>query len=407
MFPAGLPRMKATYIFIGLLITFCIFFVTPVPGKQQLYDSTGRVISQVSDKVSDIKNGPPTTPQEPLPKHTAVSVADDDETSDPATFTSIPAHSSPTPSSAHHTAPVATHDAEKPKYAFATYLSANENEGHYFVATRLLAYQLLHAPETRSNKSVPFIVLVSPDVKHEKRARLTKDGATVVEADYITEDWIVTENANWKDVMTKLRLWEMTDYERICFLDGDTVLTRPLDGIFDDPAVRVYDTKDNEAEAKSDEGKQPKTYSFAGQPEMMHNHTYPPSEEHHDYPNINYLNAGFFVLQPSIEMFEYYRRIMQIENRFKPEFPEQNLLNYAHRPDGNMPWKMLNNTWNIHYPTMNDLQGGVASLHEKWWAPEVKELKPYLEAWRWRMQGYYEAMDRLAVQHAEEEERWA
>jgi hypothetical protein len=41
------------------------------------------------------------------------------------------------------------------------------------------------------------------------------------------------------------------------------------------------------------------------------------------------------------------------------------------------------------------LEGGVASLHEKWWAPVDAELAPYLRSWKWRMEGFYEAWDEL------------
>ena len=58
-----------------------------------------------------------------------------------------------------------------------------------------------------------------------------------------------------------------------------------------------------------------------------------------------------------------------------------------------MPWMQLSPEWNIHYPTVEDLEGGVASLHEKWWAPVDEGLRPFLRSWRWRMEGFYEAED--------------
>ncbi|KAK4956086.1 hypothetical protein LTR28_005972 [Elasticomyces elasticus] len=204
--------------------------------------------------------------------------------------------------------------------------------------------------------------------------------------------------------MTKLRLWELTQFERILFLDGDTVLTRPLDDVFDDPAVKLQVTRDNTKYIVADEGTLPLTYAFAGVPETKRVHSYPPTEENHSYPNLNYLNAGFFVLRPSIEAFNYYTSLLippspttpsdkPAKQRFVPEFPEQNLLNHAHRREGNMPWLALNNTWNIHYPSAQDLHGDVATLHEKWWAPFDPEIGPFLQSWRWRMQGFFEARD--------------
>jgi alpha-N-acetylglucosamine transferase len=300
----------------------------------------------------------------------------------------------------------ATLEMTKSKYAFATLLASDaarpDDQGNlhddYFIATRILAYQILHAPQTRS-KDIPFIVLTTKGVSEAKRERLRRDGAIVLTVDSVEKPgWVKGGASNWEQVFDKLRLWEMAQFDRICFLDGDTVLNRPLDGVFLDPAAALHQTLNLSDQLKPDEAPLPPTYVFAGQPEMKHEHHYPPSEANHDYPNIHYLNAGFFVMAPSTETLNHYLSILNLPNRFAPEFPEQNLLNYAHRSEaegGNMPWEPLNPQWNLHYPSLADLEGGVASLHEKWWAPEDAELAPYLRSWRWRMEGFYEAWDEL------------
>jgi alpha-N-acetylglucosamine transferase len=292
----------------------------------------------------------------------------------------------------------------KSKYAYATLLAADSNhpddpdnlhDDYYFIATRILGYQIMHAPETRS-KDIPFIVLATKSVSEKKLDRLYLDGAIVVVVETVEKpSWIAgTGPPNWQELFDKLRLWELTQFDLICFLDGDHILNRPLDGIFDDPAVALRHTLDRPDKNKQDEGPLPASYVFAGQPEMNVAHHYPPSIEAGDYLNINYLNAGFFVAQPSLEVQKFYLNIMQIPERFPTQLQEQNLLNYVHRSEGengNMPWIQLGTGWNVHYPKMEDLKGGVASLHEKWWAPVDKELGPYLNSWRWRMEGYYEA----------------
>lgn len=165
----------------------------------------------------------------------------------------------------------------KSKHAYATFLASdagdkddgNISQDKYFVAIRILAYQLLHAPETRTKNNIPFIVLVNEGVSELKRERLRRDGAIVWLAPPVDPKWIKTEISTWQAVLTKLRLWELTQFERICFLDGDTVLTRSIDGIFDDPAVQTQQTGSNEDAIKDDEWRQPSRYAFAGVPEMM------------------------------------------------------------------------------------------------------------------------------------------
>jgi hypothetical protein len=87
------------------------------------------------------------------------------------------------------------------KNAFAVFLNPNSNskssrrrkidihnEDHYFTDTRMLIYQFLHAPDTRTNTSIPFIVLVSEDVPQESRAQLTSEGAIVKEVEHLKYD---------------------------------------------------------------------------------------------------------------------------------------------------------------------------------------------------------------------------
>ena len=79
----------------------------------------------------------------------------------------------------------ATLETTKSKYAFATLLASDATrpddqdnmQDEYFIATRLLAYQILHAPETRSPANIPFLVLATKGVSEAKRERLRLDGA--------------------------------------------------------------------------------------------------------------------------------------------------------------------------------------------------------------------------------------
>lgn len=354
LFCAGV-RLKYVIISLATLFVLVFFVYTPLPSECDAYNDG--VVCHITDKAKGM-----------LPKK----------------------------NSWHATTAL---DKVNSKYAFATFLAGDadsDDNDPYFVAARILTYQLLHANETAStDKSIPFIVLVTDKVSEAKRERLRKDGAIVVLGESIKADWVKADVHTWEDVMTKLRLWELTQFERICMLDGDTVLAAPLDGVFQDAAVLQQQTLAKPEGVKADEGAIPSSYAFAGVPEMNRKHGYPPTDENHDFPNIGYLNSGFFVFQPSLEILSYYLSLLELPGRFKPNLPEQNLLNYAHRRDGNMPWKQLANTWNIHYPLPADLQGGVKSLHDKWWAPESNELIPFMESWRWRMEGYFEAMDRL------------
>ncbi|KAF3938972.1 hypothetical protein ABW19_dt0203199 [Dactylella cylindrospora] len=285
------------------------------------------------------------------------------------------------------------------KVAYATFLaentylkdgSAKDEDDMYFVATRVLAYQLLHAPETRTNQSIPFIVLVTDAVSESKRRTLESDGATVIYGEDVTLPfWVKTGVTRWKDQFTKLRLLELVEYERIVFIDADTLITRSMDNIFEDPAVKtpqetLFETR--RGEIKSDEAQLPDKYVFSTRPDNALN-----GERSHPFPPIegNIFSAGFWVAAPSFELFDYYYSVMNHWRRFDPHTMEQSLLNYAHRIEGPMPWGRLDYQWSATWPNQADLKGGVASLHEKFWAAGEEDMKKMWFRTKARMEDYW------------------
>ncbi|KAK6434019.1 hypothetical protein LTR95_009794 [Oleoguttula sp. CCFEE 5521] len=313
------------------------------------------------------------------------------------------------------TSPYARHGAQSPKHitiapakvAYATFLAANanpdrfqsdeqaalhnDNDDGYFIGARVLAYQLLHSRSAGTNSSVPFIVICTADVSKRKRARLAKDGAIIKVVDRLTADWVNPANARWADVMAKLRLFQMTEYHKILFIDADHLVTASLDGVFYDEATLTAPTLSNPAAILADEAALPRTYMFATHADYWgYEHAYPPPVE------SNYLNCGFFIFTPSKVLFDYYVSLLALPGRFDPSFPEQNLLNYAHRKEGNMPWKVLWYGWNVNWPTENDWRGGARSFHAKYWDGDPSHdvfLKGLWREQRSEMEGFYRGRD--------------
>jgi len=281
------------------------------------------------------------------------------------------------------------------KYAYAAFLAAPQQESdvdaddNYFVATRMLAYQLLHDPVTRTKQSIPFLVAVTDEVTQRKRDRLAADGAVVVPVEKISFSWIHPSRRRWRDVLTKLRLFQLTQYERIFFLDSDMLIVKCMDAIFADAASVLALNANRTERMKADEGPQPTSYVFAGvSGQGGYDHPWPPRKG-------RAVNAGFILFQPSMDLFHHYMTVAAIEGRFDSKYPEQNLWNYVHRREGNMPWAQLTATWNVNWPTMNDYNNGVASLHAKFWDAEA-EIRDLLLRSRWKMEGSAEARDEVA-----------
>lgn len=284
----------------------------------------------------------------------------------------------------------------KSNYAFATFLAETANEAteaeeddKYLICTRMLAYQLLHDPETRTNNSIPFIVLVSPGVSQWKRHRLQSEGATVVEASAVNVSWIKPGRDRWAHVMDKLNVFRLVQFEKILLLDSDIVIFKRLDPVFESPETDIMTNLGVSSKMKNDEGTQPQRYLMAGDssPARKKEDKYIwPAKRHPTGP----CNAGFVVLHPSEEMYQHQLKIISIEGRFSGTAPEQNLWNYIHRPDGNMPWSRLNHTWIMNTPVYDDYKMGVAAVHEKWFRGYAdSDLKEMLLRSRYRMEGFW------------------
>lgn len=269
-------------------------------------------------------------------------------------------------------APLKTTDASS-KVAIATFLTGGEKtsvpmeDDFYFQAARVLTYQLLHDSETRSKrKDIPFLVLCTESVTPDRRKRLELDGAIVeVVADVPLPRWVSTGVTRWKDQFTKLRIFEMVEYERVLFIDADTLIMAPMDGIFNELMIQVPMTTlfGGTRGLKGDEKPLPSNYTFAARSDNAfsgeRDHPYPP-------PPTENFSAGFWLGAPSLEMFDYLLSITRHWRRFDPHTMEQSLLNYAFRRSGPMPWYDLNPEWSATWPNMRDMDGGVRSLHEKW-----------------------------------------
>ncbi|ORY10660.1 nucleotide-diphospho-sugar transferase [Clohesyomyces aquaticus] len=292
------------------------------------------------------------------------------------------------------------------KYAYVTWLSGTivgpESEDldndKYFVATRILVWQLLHSPKTRS-EGIDVVVAVTPSVSDSRRERLRKDGAIVRSVEFLhtpNDGWLKPERDTWTDIMTKLRVWEMVEYEKMLMLDGDMILNGPLDGTFKDAGAHIMTTRTKAGLRKDDEPDLPASYLMGSIGETKNpEHSFPPKQPE-DLERPDYFCAGWFMLSPNLELFNYYKALLDLEGRFDARYMEQSLLNYAHRRDGPMPWKDMDYKWNVRHVNEHDVEKGLVSMHEKWWempwSGSVKLHDKMIQA-RWEMEGWYMARD--------------
>jgi alpha-N-acetylglucosamine transferase len=231
---------------------------------------------------------------------------------------------------------------------------------------------------------------VTKDVRESKRQRLRDDGATVIEVDQIEHNISISE-PRWVQTITKLRVFDPTavPFSTVLYLDTDIVLTRPIDSIFSDPGSKKTSPLNLAKGNVSAQDPLPEKYTMAASPES--------GKLDHPYPYLDteqrdsYFNSGFFMYSPSAQLFEHYMSLLKESEIWYHGFPDQDLLNYAHRLEGPMPWQKLHFSWHLNWPNDNDLNGGMAALHAKWWKGEFvsPSVKEYALSRRWEMEGYW------------------
>ncbi|KAK3172039.1 hypothetical protein OEA41_004123 [Lepraria neglecta] len=279
--------------------------------------------------------------------------------------------------------------------------TASNDEDVYYLGTRVLSYQLMYAPKTRTNTPIPFVVLVTEDVYGRKRARLEQDGAVVIQIEkVVTPKWVSTDHVQWTEQMKKPRVFQLTQYEKILYMDADMLITRRLDSIFEDESTALAPTLPSLHE-KSHEAPLPTSYIPSAQMQQRpREHPYPPDKDSAPSSIYNYFCSGFWVGHPSEAVFEYYISVLNIEGRFDTSMMEQSLLNYAHRRDGPMPWRDFDYSWTSTYRTYKEYELGAGALHEKYWREDRGDAwsgqDKLREMWlrdREDMEGFYGAMD--------------
>ncbi|KAI9591602.1 LPS:glycosyltransferase [Syncephalis fuscata] len=184
----------------------------------------------------------------------------------------------------------------------------------------------------------PLIVMYTDTLSESSIERLRLDGALLKRIDLITKDDLPlpTENeylwAYYRDIWTKLRVWQLTDYDRVCFLDSDMVVVRNMDEVFD---VAIGGSTGFDIAAAHACTCNP--LNIAGYPStwVPENCAYthqcahcvgksPPSPG----PHTNYFNSGFMVLTPSEEEFQaILRAARETDDLSSFRFVDQDLLN--------------------------------------------------------------------------------
>ncbi|MEO7329950.1 MAG: glycosyltransferase family 8 protein [Minicystis sp.] len=84
---------------------------------------------------------------------------------------------------------------------------------------------------------VPMVAMVTEDVSREARARLVAQGWKIRDVSPILNPSTSPLFPRFDNVFTKLRAWELTEFDKVVFLDADTLVLQNIDELFDRPEI--------------------------------------------------------------------------------------------------------------------------------------------------------------------------
>ncbi len=153
------------------------------------------------------------------------------------------------------------------------------------------------------------------------------------------------------DNFAKLRLWQLTDYERVIFIDADALVVRNIDRLFGYP-------------------------EFSAAPNV-----------YEGLQDFHRLNSGVFVAQPSMATFERMLKTLDQPDAFWPRTDQTFLQSFFPNWHG-LPvfFNMLQYVW-FNLPELWDWKS-ISVVHyqyEKPWEenhPRAERLQPLIELWR-------------------------
>ncbi len=190
-----------------------------------------------------------------------------------------------------------------------------------------IGVQALHRSLKRSETEWPLIVMVTDAIDIETREALQELGCVIHPVEPLMPSADLEQHyasAQFGEVWSKLRAWELTGCDRVVFLDADMLVLRNMDELFtldlgDHALAACHACRCNPNKIAS--------YPASWQPENCH-YTWQDRGETAPASLDRYLNGGFLVLEPDEEVFNWLQqKVAAITDLRRYPFSEQDLLN--------------------------------------------------------------------------------
>lgn len=115
--------------------------------------------------------------------------------------------------------------------AYITVLSSNE----YLIGVLCLNQSLKNV-----KSKYRLVVLVNDNISEKTKKILEENGIEILKVKtFELPDWIIEKNrtshANWSNTFDKLSIFELTEFDKLVFLDSDMFVRNNIDGLFEKP----------------------------------------------------------------------------------------------------------------------------------------------------------------------------
>jgi alpha-N-acetylglucosamine transferase len=193
----------------------------------------------------------------------------------------------------------------------------------------VVGVRTLRASLERSGSPYPLVVLVTDDIDAADREVLQDDGCVLHDVSPLRPASGLADsyaNARFAQVWTKLAAWQLTDYERVVFLDADMLVTQSMDELFSFP---LGDGEIAACHACRCNPNRIASYPASWIPQNCF-YTHCRGVEHTSEPEVvdSYLNGGFLVLTPDEAVYEQMvERLAEVDDLSSYVFAEQDFLN--------------------------------------------------------------------------------
>ncbi|KAJ6519947.1 nucleotide-diphospho-sugar transferase [Mycena sanguinolenta] len=273
------------------------------------------------------------------------------------------------------------------KGAYATLLT----KVSYLAGTLVLWYGL-----KESQSAYPLVVMVTPELEQDARYVLDKFGIRMIEIQsLLPEDGahkLAEADKRFHDTWTKLRAFELVEFDRVVLLDSDMVVKKNIDHLM---TMKLPQGGIAAAHVCACNPRKFKHYPDDWIPEncahtVVSSPTEPPPAPTDKPRPYGQLNSGTVVLEPSPKLAKELSHFLATDKRVSEwSFPDQDLLTaFFHGNWTSLPWyyNALKTLRNIHPQLWDDDVARCVHyiLPEKPWHVRLEDSEfKVVDSWWW------------------------